>query len=60
MSAVFNAAKMDRFIRKDLFLLNQFIDAIEKHPREYDRALEIVFNTYVLENSVLERKYNEV
>jgi len=58
-ATVFNSARMDRLIRNDRFLLHQFIDAIEKHPHDYDRALEVVFNTYILEDSVMERKYRE-
>ena len=58
MSIKFDSAKMDRLIREDRFLLHQFIDAIDKHPRNYDRALEVVFNTHVLEDSVMERKYS--
>ena len=60
MSVKFDSAKMDRLIREDRFLLHQFIDAIEKHPHDYDRALEVVFDTHVLEDSVMEQKYNEV
>jgi len=58
-ATVFNAAKMERLIENDRFLLHQFIDAIEKHPHDYDRALEVVFNSYILEDSVMERKYNQ-
>lgn len=56
----FCSAKMDRLIRKDRFLLHQFTDVIQKHPYDYDKALEIVFDTHVLEDSVMERKYSVV
>ena len=59
MGVVFSAAKMDTLIRIDRFLLHQFTNAIEKHPHDYDRALEVVFDSYVLEDSVMEQKYDK-
>ena len=56
MSTVFNAEKMERLMWTDQFLLHQFVDTVKKYP--YKRALRIVFDTYVLEDSVMERKYS--
>jgi len=60
MSIKFNAAKMDQLIREDQFLLYEFLEVMKERPREYDKALEIVFNTHILEDSALERKYSKV
>ena len=56
----FNAEKMRRLIKKDLLLV-LFYDKVRKEKEmSEESALEIVFNSEVLGDSVLERKYNRV
>ncbi|MDP4087240.1 MAG: hypothetical protein Q8934_22005 [Bacillota bacterium] len=52
----FNADKMRRFINQDL-LLKRVFDDFNKQMAE-EKALEVVFNSYVLEDSVMEDLYN--
>lgn len=55
-SISFDPNKMERLERDDAFLRFVVDDLVSRsHPRE--KALEIVFNGYVLENSVMEDKY---
>lgn len=55
-SISFDPNKMERLVRDDAFLRFVVDDLVSRsHPRE--KALEIVFNGYVLENSVMEDKY---
>jgi len=57
----FNIEKMRRLIAHDL-LLTVICDRIRREEigRSEERALEIVFNSEVLGDSVLEREYNRV
>lgn len=53
----FELEKMKRFVQTDALLRFSVKDLMSKgHKEEY--ALEIVFNTYVLEDSVMEAAYN--
>ncbi len=56
----FNAEKMRRLIKKDLLLILLYDRVRKERGMHEERALEIVFNSEVLGNSVLERKYNGV
>ncbi|HUC91940.1 MAG TPA: hypothetical protein VMS09_07920 [Paenibacillus sp.] len=57
-SIAFDPKKMERLVRSDAFLRFVVDDLVSRsHPRE--KALEIVFNGYVLEDSVMEDKYKE-
>lgn len=57
MAVTFNAEKMDNLLRVDNFILYNFIEALEKNPDDYSKSLEVVFNTFVLGDSVMEKKY---
>lgn len=56
----FNAEKMRRLIKKDLLLILLYGRVRKERGMHEERALEIVFNSEVLGDSVLERKYNRV
>ncbi|ALS28856.1 hypothetical protein IJ21_34670 [Paenibacillus sp. 32O-W] len=57
-SISFDPNKMERLVRGDAFLRFAVDDLVSKsHSRK--KALEIVFNSYVLEDSVMEDKYEK-
>jgi len=56
----FNAEKMRRLIKKDLLLILLYGGVRKERGMHEERALKIVFNSEVLGDSVLERKYNRV
>lgn len=54
----FDVKKMERLVRRDALLRFVVDDLVSKsHPRE--KALELVFNGYVLEDSVMEDEYEK-
>lgn len=54
---VFEAARMERLVKQDRLLRFVVDDLVKRgHPRH--RALEVTFNGYVLEDSVMIRAYN--
>lgn len=60
-AVVFDKEKMLKLIDRDEFLYATWLDLYEdKSEEEKDRGLETMFNTYVLEDSVMEHKYEEV
>jgi hypothetical protein len=55
---VFDSKKMEQLLRKDAFLRFVVDDLVSKsHSRE--KALEVVFNSYVLADSVMEDQYEK-
>lgn len=57
-SIAFDPNKMERLVRGDAFLRFVVDDLVSRsHPRK--KALEIIFNGYVLEDSVMEDKYEK-
>lgn len=56
----FNAEKMRRLIKKDILLILLYDRVRKEKGMSEESALEIVFNSEILGDSILERKYNRV
>lgn len=54
--AEFNAAKMERFVKRDA-LLRFVVEDLVKRGTPRAEALKITFNGYVLEDSTMVREY---
>ena len=55
MTITFDPEKMKRYVRTDLFLKSVFKDMIQ--DMEESKVLEILFNTFVLEDTAVENEY---
>ncbi|MBB6732780.1 hypothetical protein [Cohnella zeiphila] len=54
--AEFNASRMERFVKRDALLRFVVKDLVKKGMHR-EKALEIAFNGYVLEDSIMIREY---
>lgn len=54
--AEFNVSRMERFVKRDA-LLRRVVEDLLKKGMYREKALEIAFNGYVLEDSIMIREY---
>jgi len=58
VEAVFEPAKMERFVKRDA-LLHFVVEDLIKRGHSRNKALEAVFNGYVLDDSVMIHEYEK-
>lgn len=57
----FNATAMKKLVKNDLYLSKTFVDLMQRNSHlNPDEVLEIVFNSNVLEDSVLMNEYEKL
>lgn len=54
----FNEEKVKKIIEEDAFLYREYESKASSHPEK--KALEIIFQAYILTDSVLENKYQNI